>query len=132
MPSPRYTVRLPPALDALVQDHIRASGTPFALVVREALAAYLAHTPPTETLTETPPHVDSGADRPPPRQRQPRPMLRRRGLPRETLQAIAAERTQCGRLSLRAFAQHLHDRAIYSSTAKDGSRWPVTASTLKR
>jgi len=54
-PSPRYTVRLPPALDALVQERIRASGTPFALVVRAALSAYLADTPPTGTPT--------GADR---------------------------------------------------------------------
>ena len=54
-PSPRYTVRLPPALDALVQEHIRSSGTPFALVVRAALSAYLADTPPTGTPT--------GADR---------------------------------------------------------------------
>ena len=54
-PSPRYTVRLPPALDALVQERIRASGTPFALLVRAALSAYLADTPPTGTPT--------GADR---------------------------------------------------------------------
>ena len=47
MPSPRYTVRLPPVLDARVQEHIRASGTPFAVLIQEALAAYLADTPPT-------------------------------------------------------------------------------------
>ena len=47
----RYTVRLPPALDALVQERIHASGTPFALLIREALAAYLADTPPTGPLT---------------------------------------------------------------------------------
>ena len=57
-PSPRYTVRLPPALDALVQERIRASGTPFALLVREALSAYLADTPPTGT----PPGADRSAD----------------------------------------------------------------------
>ena len=57
-PSPRYTVRLPPALDALVQERIRASGTPFALLVRAALSAYLADTPPTGT----PPSADRNAD----------------------------------------------------------------------
>ena len=51
MPSPRYIVRLPPALDALVQEHIRASETPFAVLMQEALAAYLADTPPPGTLT---------------------------------------------------------------------------------
>ena len=50
-PNTRYTVRLPPALDALVQERIRASGTPCALLIREALAAYLADTPPTGPLT---------------------------------------------------------------------------------
>ncbi len=50
-PNTRYTVRLPPALAALVQERIRASGTPFALLIREALAAYLADTPPTGPLT---------------------------------------------------------------------------------
>ena len=57
-PSPRYTVRLPPALDALVQERIRASGTPFALLVRAALSAYLADTPPTGTPTD----ADRSAD----------------------------------------------------------------------
>ena len=47
MPSTRYTVRLPPALDAAVQEHIRTSGTPFAVLIRDALSAYLADTPPT-------------------------------------------------------------------------------------
>ena len=41
MPSTRYTVRLPPALDAAVQEHIRAAGTPFAVLIRDALSAYL-------------------------------------------------------------------------------------------
>jgi Arc/MetJ-type ribon-helix-helix transcriptional regulator len=41
--SPRYTVRLPPALDALVQARVRA-GTPVAVLIREALSAYLADT----------------------------------------------------------------------------------------
>ena len=42
-PSPRYTVRLPHALDALVQARVRA-GTPVAVLIREALSAYLADT----------------------------------------------------------------------------------------
>jgi hypothetical protein len=50
MASPRYTVRLPSALDALVQARVRA-GTPFAVLIREALAAYLADTPPTRADT---------------------------------------------------------------------------------
>ncbi len=53
-PSPRYTVRLPPALDAQVQARVRA-GMPFAVLIRDALSAYLADTPPT-------PHVPTPAD----------------------------------------------------------------------
>ena len=40
-PRPRYTVRLPSALDALVQARVEA-GTPFAVLIRAALSAYLA------------------------------------------------------------------------------------------
>ena len=58
-PSPRYTVRLPPALDALVQARLRVSGIPFAVLLRDALAAYLADTPPTVTPTVTPTPADS-------------------------------------------------------------------------
>jgi type IV secretory pathway VirB10-like protein len=50
MPSPRYTVRLPPALDARVQARVRA-GTPFAVLIREALSAYLADSLPTPADT---------------------------------------------------------------------------------
>jgi hypothetical protein len=42
-PSPRSTVRLPHALDARVQARVQA-GTPFAVLIREALSAYLADT----------------------------------------------------------------------------------------
>ena len=49
-PSPRYTVRLPAALDALVQARVQA-GTPFAALIREALSAYLADTVPTGVPT---------------------------------------------------------------------------------
>jgi hypothetical protein len=45
-------------------------------------------------------------------------------LPPETLQAIADERTHCEGLSYREFAQRLHEKGIYSATAKDGSKVP--------
>jgi hypothetical protein len=43
-PITRYTVRLSPALVALVQERIHTSGTPFAVLIQEALSAYLADT----------------------------------------------------------------------------------------
>jgi len=49
-PAPRHTVRLPAALDTLVQARVRA-GTPFAVLIREALLAYLADPPPTREPT---------------------------------------------------------------------------------
>ena len=49
-PSPRYTVRLPHALDARVQARVR-TGTLFAVLTREALSAYLADTPPPSPPT---------------------------------------------------------------------------------
>jgi hypothetical protein len=61
MPSPRYTVRLPPALDALVQARVRA-GTPFAVLIREALSAYLADIPPTGAPTGAPTRAPTPAD----------------------------------------------------------------------
>jgi hypothetical protein len=42
MPSPRYTIRLPESLHILVQEYIRTTDTPFAVLIREALTAYLA------------------------------------------------------------------------------------------
>jgi hypothetical protein len=56
MPSTRYTVRLPPALDAAVQERLRTTGTPFVVLMRDALSAYLADTPPTSG-------APTGADR---------------------------------------------------------------------
>jgi len=53
MPSTRYTVRLPASLDTAVQEYILTSGTLFAMLIREALAAYLADTPPPGALTPT-------------------------------------------------------------------------------
>jgi recombinase len=58
MPSPRYTVRLPQTLDALVQARVQA-GTPFAVLIREALSAYLADTPPTGTPPTAADRADS-------------------------------------------------------------------------
>jgi hypothetical protein len=60
-PRTRYTVRLSPALDALVQERIRTSGTPFAVLIQEALSAYLAATPPTGTPPPAPTAADSAA-----------------------------------------------------------------------
>ena len=57
-PSTRYTLRLPPALDAAVQEQLRTTGTPFAVLMRDALTAYLADTPPTGRPTP----ADNGAD----------------------------------------------------------------------
>jgi hypothetical protein len=54
------------------------------------------------------------------------------GVPREKLQEIADERTQCEGLSLREFAQCLHERGIYSSRAKDGSPVPANPGNLKK
>jgi hypothetical protein len=54
MPSTRYTVRLPPALDAAVQERLRTAGTPFAILIRDALSTYLAGTPPTALPTRVP------------------------------------------------------------------------------
>ena len=51
--STRYTVHLPPPLDARVQERIRTSGTPFAVLMREALSAYLADTAPTGTRADS-------------------------------------------------------------------------------
>jgi hypothetical protein len=54
------------------------------------------------------------------------------GLPRETLEAIADERTRCEGLSYSEFAQRLHDRGIYSSRAKDGSLVPANRGNVKK
>jgi len=47
-------------------------------------------------------------------------------LPQETLQAIADEWTLCQGLSYSEFAQRLHEKGIYSATAKDGRKVPVS------
>jgi predicted transcriptional regulator len=64
-------------------------------------------------------------------QQQRRPPTQH-GLPDETLQAIAEERTHCEGLSLRDFAQRLHARGIYSARAKDGSPVPANAGNVKK
>jgi hypothetical protein len=48
MPSTRSTVRLPAPLDAAVQEYLRTTGTSFAVLIRQDLAASLADTRPTE------------------------------------------------------------------------------------
>ena len=63
---------------------------------------------------------------------RPRPRGHRPGLPRTTLEAIAEERTHCEGLSLRAFAQRLHDKEIYAQTTKDGRRVPANPGTLQK
>jgi hypothetical protein len=67
--------------------------------------------------------------------REQRPIAKtpaRHGLPREKLQEIADERTRCEGLSLREFAQRLHDRGIYSTRAKDGSHVPANPGNVKK
>jgi hypothetical protein len=56
----------------------------------------------------------------------------RHGLPREKLQEIADERTHCEGLSYREFAQRLHERGIYSTKAKDGSKVPANPGNVKK
>jgi hypothetical protein len=66
-PGPRITVRLTPALDALVSDHVR-QGTSVSDLVREALEAYLGvrqtprQTPTGAVSTSAPPVADAVAD----------------------------------------------------------------------
>jgi hypothetical protein len=47
MPSPRFTVRLHPALAARVQERLCTTGLSFTALIREALDAYLADRMPT-------------------------------------------------------------------------------------
>jgi hypothetical protein len=65
-------------------------------------------------------------------QGRPATPTRPHGLPPQTLQAIADERTRCEGLSLRDFAQRLHDKGIYSATAKDGTRGPANPGNVQR
>jgi hypothetical protein len=91
---------------------------------------YPEQTPPPSPL----PVQEPAAERQPlaatPRQHRIPPP--RHGLPRETLQAIADERTLCEGLSLREFAQRLHARGIYSARAKDGSPVPANPGNVKK
>ena len=59
MPSPKYTVRLPETLHALVQEHMLSTRTPFAVLIREALSAYLAHPAPTPGAPLVPTPADT-------------------------------------------------------------------------
>ena len=56
----------------------------------------------------------------------------RPGISRETLQAIADERTLCEGLSIREFSQRLFDKHIYRAKAKNGQEVPVDHSRLRR
>ena len=58
-PSTRYTLRLPAALDAQVQAYLSTTGTPFAVLMRDALSAYLADTPPPGPLTAADTRTDT-------------------------------------------------------------------------
>jgi Arc/MetJ-type ribon-helix-helix transcriptional regulator len=62
-PGPRITVRLTPALDALVSDHVR-QGTSVSDLVREALEAYLGvrQTPTRAASASAPTVADAVAD----------------------------------------------------------------------
>ena len=62
----------------------------------------------------------------------PESRKRAHGLPQEVLERIAEERTHCEGLSLREFAQRLHDKGIYSATASDGSRCPANRGNLQK
>jgi hypothetical protein len=54
------------------------------------------------------------------------------GLPPEVLERIAEERTHCEGLSLSQFAKRLHEKGIYSATAKDGSKVPPNKGNVTR
>jgi hypothetical protein len=75
---------------------------------------------------------------PHPATRHPRPRSLRpahqgqRGLSRAKLQEIADEYTLCEGLSYSEFAQRLHDKGIYSATAKDGSKGPANRGNVKK
>jgi hypothetical protein len=56
----------------------------------------------------------------------------RPGISRETLQAIADERTLCEGLNMREFAERLFAKSIYRAKAKDGREVPVDHSRLRR
>ena len=79
MPSTRYTVRLPPALDTAVQEYLRTAGTSFAVLIRQALAAYLADTLPTAPPTGSR-HPLTGT--PTPRRQTPTPRAASASSPR--------------------------------------------------
>jgi hypothetical protein len=82
--------------------------------------------PPTPQATpqDTPQWTPQATPQAPAR----RPRGHRAGLPREILEAIAAERRQQPRLSLRAFAMWLYDQGLYRAKGDK----PVDASTLRR
>jgi hypothetical protein len=99
-----------------------------------------APTAPQATPQDTP-HAAAPVPQGPPQevrhaaaapQVSPATPARSHGLPPQTLQAIADERTRCEGLSLRDFAQRLHEKGIYSATAKDGTRGPANPGNVQR
>jgi Ribbon-helix-helix protein, copG family len=65
MPSPRFTVRLHPALAARVQERLCTTGLSFTALIREALDAYLADRMPTPADRAADTSADTRADRVP-------------------------------------------------------------------
>jgi hypothetical protein len=99
-----------------------------------------APTAPQATPQDTP-HTAAAVPQGPPQevrhaaaapQVSPATPTRPHGLPPQTLQAIADERTRCEGLSLRDFAQRLHEKGIYSATAKDGTRRPANPGNVQK
>ena len=62
MPSRKYTLRLPPPLEATVDAHLAATGLPFADLARAALSAYLSASLSAEEPTAAPIPADILAD----------------------------------------------------------------------
>ncbi len=62
MPSSRYTVHLPEPLNTLVQDYISSTKTSFAVLIRNALSAYLADTAADRAVSSTADSIPTPAD----------------------------------------------------------------------
>ena len=101
----------------------RQSPPPAATVTAPAPESLAAPAPSRITATPAPAAPPTTAP-----SRAPRPHK----LPREVLERIAEERTLCEGLSLREFAQRLHDKGIYSAKAKDGSQGPANPGNVKK
>ena len=101
-------------------SHTNGQGAPTPLPTAQP-AIPLALEPAPKTAH--PVDVPQAAEPPAPAVQTPKAKRpAKHGLPPEVLARIAEERTHCEGLSLREFAQRLHDNGIYSATAKDGSK----------